>query len=299
MMGEKRGRGVGYRALPWLLMILPVLCLVAGAFGAVALGRFGPALGGLAGAAALLSLILSAWAALTYSPEAGGWECLAEALNALRRGEVGVAKGALGLGLSVAPEGSLVKGAMEEASKALEGGDERRALGALLSVNPVHVPSVRAVIVGVALWNGIVAFLVGIGAMLAWQLGGRALAAAPEEQRALLRFFQLAVYAICGGVAGATLYCFRSLMEHIERERDFSTRSWPDYVLRPAIGAILGGAVYLFLKGLTWALGAPMGGERLAGATLGAIGLLAGFATRRVIFWLNQVAKVVFQVREG
>lgn len=292
-------RGLGRRALPWLLMILPVLCLVAGAFGAAALGRFGPALGGIGGAAALLALILSAWAALTYSPEAGGWECLVEAVGALKRGKTAEAKGALGLGLSVAPEGSLVRAAMEEALRALEEGDEGRALGALLSVNPAHVPAVRAVIIGVALWNGIIAFLAGLGAMLAWQLGGRALVASPEEARPLLRFFQLAVYAISGGVAGAALYCFRSLMEHIERERDFSTRSWPDYVLRPVIGAIVGGAVYLFLKGLTWALGAPMGEERFAGATLGAIGFLAGFATRRFIFWLNQVAKVVFQVREG
>ncbi len=292
-------RGLGFRALPWLLMILPVLCLVAGAFGAAALGRFGPALAGLGGAVALLSLILSAWAALTYSPEAGGWESLVQAATALREGDAERAKGALQLGLSVAPEGSLVRRAMEEASKALEEGNEGRALGALLSVNPAHVPSVRAVIIGVALWNAIIAFLAGVGAVAAWQLGGRALATAPEAARPLLRFLQLAIYAVSGGIAGATLYCFRSLMEHIERERDFSTRSWPDYVLRPAIGAILGGAVYLFLKGLTWALGAPMGTTQFAGATVGAIGFLAGFATRRVIFWLNQVAKVVFQVREG
>lgn len=296
-MGEKRG--LGLRVLPWLLMVLPVLCLVAGAFGAAVLGKFGPGLAGIGGAVALVALILSAWAALTYSPEAGGWECLAQAASALKRGDSAEAKGALQLGLYVAPEGSLLRRAMEEAKEALDGGEGGRALGALLSVNPAHVPSVRAVIIGIALWNSVIVFLAGVGAMVAWQLGGRALAAAPEGEKVLLRFFQLAVYSICGGVAGATLYCFRSLMEHIEREKDFSTRSWPDYVLRPAIGAILGGAVYLFTKGLTWALGAPMGEERLAGATLGAISFLAGFATRRVIFWLNQVAKVVFQIREG
>ncbi|HIE08819.1 MAG TPA: hypothetical protein EYP65_03105, partial [Armatimonadetes bacterium] len=238
---------------------------------------------GLAGAVALISLILSAWAALTYSPDAGGWECLVEAVSALKRGDSKRAKGALDLGLSVAPEGSLVGKALEKASVALEEGDEGRALGALLSVNPAHIPAVRASICGVALWNAVMALLAGMGAMAAWQLGGRALATAPQETKALLRFLQLAIYSISGGVAGATLYSFRSLMEHIERERDFSTRSWPDYVLRPVIGAIVGGAVYLFLKGLTWALGAPMGTEEFAGATLGAIAFLAGFATRRFI----------------
>ena len=155
-------------------------------------------------------------------------------------------------------------------------------LGLLLALSPFTVPSVRWAIWTQTLWQLFAIALSGTIAVATWHR------LPTLTLRALL-------YALSGGMLGASLYNLRTLADHIAVQCDYSPRFWVDYLTRPLLGGVLGIVVYAFAAGLAWTmtLQSPVGDQMPK--VIFALGFLSGYALRSVLNWLNNIAKSIFR----
>lgn len=157
--------------------------------------------------------------------------------------------------------------------------DANYRIGVLTAVSPFLIPPVRWAIWMQGLWQVLAIVLSSAAMLAAWQ------GIVPKPL----------AYAGGGGMLGATIYNLLTLGDHIAVHRDYSTRFWVDYLMRPLLGGVLGIVVYAALAGLVWTLTLPGQVNPHAPKVVFFFGLLSGFALRSVLTWLGGIAKMVFR----
>lgn len=99
---------------------------------------------------------------------------------------------------------------------------------------------------------GLVIFLYGliwlVGLMVGWLGNGSLFVLAEDSRQPAVRLASAAWSTIAAGGIGGVIGMFYHLYHHISMEQDFHRQHLMNYLIRPVVGLVFGGCVYLFIS---------------------------------------------------